>query len=351
MFFCNQPWEQFHVHIGGGVWFCCMRPSKTQRVNYNEIEKTDFREIINNDEVVKLRDSFAKGIVPAFCKGCMMLHDFESFEDFAEKYDLQCYCKVDTEGNVDYTQLRSLKESYFELTTHCNFKCAYCLHSTLAFSERIDSISGDVFFAIVDRMVKELQLEKISMTGIGEFTLHPQWRQIIDKLKDCYPEIEFHMFSNFGRHLKPEELETLQKIDRLNVSIDTQDADLFKRLRSGDFNTVIDNLRRFRQSASHEGKRTAVCVAAVVCDKNLLKLEKLVDFLHEENLCDEITLTPMTLLAPVANMLDIFPISTKFKTPEESEIVRNVLATLYEKCKQYQIELSWSGDLQNYYRV
>ena len=349
MLICNQPWEQLHVHLGGGVWFCCMRPSKTQRINYEALEKTDFLDIINSDEVVKLRDTFMHEEVPAFCRGCMMLRKFDNFESFAKAYHLEQYCAKTQDGSVDFTRLRSLKESYFELTTKCNFKCAYCLHSTPAFRDRISTISENVFFDTVEYMVKDLHLERISTTGIGEFTTMPNWQHIIDELTERYPMVELSMFSNFGRRLSDEELQTLLKVKQLNVSLDTVDAELFRRLRSGNIDVVIDNLRRLRQCAAQVGTNTTVSIASVVCDKNIFCLDQLVDFLAAEHLCEEITLTPMTLPASAANMLDIFPISMKFRFENDINKVRRTLEALEQQCKNYGIALSWSGDLQNYY--
>ena len=51
----------------------------------------------------------------------------------------------------------------------------------------------------------------------------------------------------------------------------------------------------------------------------------------------------------LANMLDIFPISMKFKFENDINKVRNTLEALEQQCKSYGIALSWSGDLQNYY--
>nr|WP_297934968.1 SPASM domain-containing protein [uncultured Lachnoclostridium sp.] len=32
---CSQPWKQLHIHNNGGVWFCCMKPSRTQRIQFD----------------------------------------------------------------------------------------------------------------------------------------------------------------------------------------------------------------------------------------------------------------------------------------------------------------------------
>lgn len=347
---CLQPWLQLHIHLSGNIWFCCMKPSRTQKINLERIEEVDFLDTINCNEVVTLRETFLSGIVPAFCKGCMMLHDYSSLEEFKEELvKEQCQIQSDVASeNLKY--LTGIKEVFFEFTTKCNYKCVYCLHSTGAFQSRIASIDTSKFYEILKSLVKQAGIGRLSTTGIGEFTLLSDWEDIINMVSEKYPELQLTMFSNFGKKLTDEELLTMTKLENINISMDTSDKELFQELRSGNLDIVLDNLSRFRKISRLTGANTTVTIACVVNDRIFYRLEELLDFLAADDLCDAMTLTPMTLPKPACSALNIYPMTAETGT-EKYLGIGKYLKDLYHKGRENRIDITWSGDLLDFYRV
>lgn len=344
---CLQPWKQLHIHLSGNVWFCCMKPSRTQKIDMENMDKINLMDMINCDEVVKLREAFINEKVPAFCKGCMMLHDYDSIEEFKETL-IKEECSIDPECDVEQLKyLKGTREVFFEFTTKCNFKCIYCLHSTSAFSNRIKTIEVEKFYQILNELVSQLGITELSTTGIGEFTLIPYWTNIVNTIVEKYPQIQLTMFSNFGRKLSDFEIETMTKLKNVNVSMDTNDKELFKLLRSGDVDVVVDNLKRLKMAIENNETKTTITIASVVNDKVFYNMDELLEFLINEKLCDAMTLTPMTLPKVACTALDIYPIKAEEGTAEYTKI-KDTLKNIYEKGKKANIGITWSGDLQDF---
>ena len=136
------------------------------------------------------------------------------------------------------------------VTDRCNFRCVYCMSEDMKFLPKKDLLSLEELDRLCSAFIRK-GVKKLRLTG-GE----PLVRRDIMTL-----------IRNLGRHLKSGDLEELtlttngsqlapfatQLIDygvrRINVSLDTMNADNFKELtRRGDFDQVIKGLDAARDA-------------------------------------------------------------------------------------------------------
>ncbi|HAU86672.1 MAG TPA: hypothetical protein DCW90_14640 [Lachnospiraceae bacterium] len=246
------------------------------------------------------------------------------------------------------SKVSRIEELYIEFTTRCNLKCVYCLHSTSAYKERIKDLNPEEFYHTLDILMKELDVRGISTTGIGEFTLMKNWRNIIQYIQEIYPYVTISLFSNFARKLSDEEIDTLTKVKRINISMDTVDPELFHFLRSGDVSILLDNIHHLNERCKITESKLYRTIASVVNSRNIDYLEELLDYIIENKIADELMLTPMTLPLPAAKLLDVYPVSIYFNE-EKADYIAFLLKKLHEKGKKNGIKVSWSGDLQDFY--
>jgi hypothetical protein len=116
----------------------------------------------------------------------------------------------------------------FALTSNCNLRCTYCAVS-------LPSYVGSNF-------------ELVQVSGHGETTILPNWaahcRHFLDR------GIAVCITSNFSNVFSDEEIDVLARMKFINVSIDTVDRELLKRLRRKvDLKTILYNMQNVRLRA------------------------------------------------------------------------------------------------------
>lgn len=91
-----------------------------------------------------------------------------------------------------------------EVTTHCNLRCKYCpspkLHQPQFRGVAATHMPLDIFAAALAHAVHYETLGtqgELSITGIGETLLHPQWREMIAMAREALPN-NFISFSTNG---------------------------------------------------------------------------------------------------------------------------------------------------------
>ena len=70
--FCSLPWVGIHAWPDGSVFPCCMYNSKVPIGNLNQ---HNIEEILNNEEITKLRQELLDGKQPLGCKRCYELEE------------------------------------------------------------------------------------------------------------------------------------------------------------------------------------------------------------------------------------------------------------------------------------
>lgn len=139
---------------------------------------------------------------------------------------------------VDYVRL--------SVTDRCDFRCVYCMAEEMTFLPRQQILSLEEI-ARVARAFVSLGTEKIRLTG-GEPLVR---RDILELVKEIgsYNLRDFAMTTN-GSQL-PTMAEPLRKagLKRLNISLDSLDADKFHRItRTGRLSQVLDGIDAARDA-------------------------------------------------------------------------------------------------------
>ena len=145
------------------------------------------------------------------------------------------------------THNRSLRDLRVSVTDRCNFRCSYCMPKELfgrdhPFLPREELLSFEEITRIV-RTFKELGVRKVRLTG-GEPLLRKQVERLVDTLADI-PELELSMTTNAS--LLPQKAQQLKSagLDRISVSLDSLDDDVFKRMNDVDVpvKVVLEGIR------------------------------------------------------------------------------------------------------------
>ena len=134
---------------------------------------------------------------------------------------------IDTYGRVA-TDLR------VSLTDRCNLRCTYCMpEEGLQWLAKPDLLTDDEIVRLIDIAVTSLGIEEVRFTG-GEPLLRPGLVGIVERVAALEPRPQMSLTTN-GIGLK-RTAAALKKagLDRVNVSLDTLDPELFRTLTRRD---------------------------------------------------------------------------------------------------------------------
>lgn len=170
---------------------------------------------------------------------------------------------------IDYLRL--------SLTDRCDFRCVYCMAEDMEFLPRAQVLSLEECETLVETFV-QLGIKKVRLTG-GEPLIRNGVVELVRRLKQI-PGLEELLLTTNGSRL--EELAPTLKaagLDRINVSLDTLDADRFKALsRTGKLEKVLAGL----QAAKAAGFERIKLNSVILKNRNADELENLVEFALRE---------------------------------------------------------------------
>jgi cyclic pyranopterin phosphate synthase len=166
---------------------------------------------------------------------------------------------------------RPIKDLRVSVTDRCNFRCSYCM--PLDEYEWIDKKEILTFEEItrLARLFVALGVEKIRLTG-GEPLVRQDLPSLIEKLSAVEGLRDLCLTTNGA--LLAERIDALRQagLRRINISIDTLDADKFKRMtKRGDLTKVLDGIFAAKRTGLAPIKLNAV-VERGVNDADILPL-------------------------------------------------------------------------------
>jgi cyclic pyranopterin phosphate synthase len=157
---------------------------------------------------------------------------------------------------------RDIRYLRISLTDRCNMRCVYCMPEEMRFALRDELLTADEILAVA-RAARDLGFDKIRLTG-GEPTVRPELVDIVRGISS----LGFRAISMTTNGLRLDELARPLKeagLERVNVSVDTLDADKFHRItRWGILETVLAGIR----AAEKVGLTPIKINAVVVRDYN-----------------------------------------------------------------------------------
>ncbi|HME60622.1 MAG TPA: GTP 3',8-cyclase MoaA [Candidatus Binatia bacterium] len=169
------------------------------------------------------------------------------------------------------TYNRPIKDLRISVTDRCNFRCTYCM--PLDEYEWINKKEVLTFEEIerLTRLFVELGVDKVRLTG-GEPLVRQDLPLLIEKLSAVNGLEDLCLTTNGA--LLAERVDALKRagLRRVNISIDTLDADKFKRMtKRGDLNKVLEGIFAAKRSGLAPIKLNAV-VERGVNDDDILPL-------------------------------------------------------------------------------
>ncbi len=173
-------------------------------------------------------------------------------------------------SHVDPLRAR-LNTIAIEVTSKCNLRCSYC-HKADDVLEAMPGANDDMTDEMIDdlyRYCKETGIRNVTLSLGGETTMSAGWYARIAQFLDD-PEMETHMVSNFVRLLDDDDLEALTKFNALQISFDSSELEMVRRLRSrADLRTITYNLVRLRQKGRELGRCPYLLVNCTLCRDNI----------------------------------------------------------------------------------
>jgi pyrroloquinoline quinone biosynthesis protein E len=172
-------------------------------------------------------------------------------------------------------RLPSPIEMLLTLTSRCNLKCIYCFNNSG--DAHIDELTTREWLDLIAQ-ADEIGVKKVHLTG-GEPMLHLGAVAIIKELKRRGMLIE--LATNGTLHYTDEVL-TLLNHERVDISLDTADADLYMRLTGRPyFEQVVNAIKRFVSAG------VAVSIKTCITSLNgtgIDRLYALLSGLHVDNI-------------------------------------------------------------------
>ncbi len=136
-------------------------------------------------------------------------------------------------------QFRNLRLS---LTAACNYACTYCVPDGKRLQAAASELEADEMVRAVRLLMDTAGIDKLRITG-GEPLLSPKF----DALLPAVMQLGLADVSlTTNGQLLPRKMDLIAAagLERMNVSLDTLDADKFRDIaRSGDLDTVLDGIR------------------------------------------------------------------------------------------------------------
>jgi MoaA/NifB/PqqE/SkfB family radical SAM enzyme len=198
--------------------------------------------------------------------------------------------------HVDLLRAR-LHSVAIEVTSKCNLRCSYCHKADHvleampgANDDMTDEMIGDLY-----RYCKETGVRNVTLSLGGETTMSAGWYERIAQFLDD-PEMETHMVSNFVRPLGDNDLEALTRFSALQISFDSSELEMVRRLRSkADLRTITYNLVRLRQKGRELGRCPYLVVNCTLCRDNIGHVGRLAGFCRELGV-DQLLLTEVMVI-------------------------------------------------------
>ncbi|MEJ8552664.1 radical SAM protein [Tepidibacter sp. Z1-5] len=332
---CLDPWSNVMIYANGDIALCCAASSIDNIYKYN-LEDLDLNKILNSDKVFEYRNSLLTGKLKESCKNCTH-RNMVSIKKLKEEIDRR-YMNNKQEDEGD----NSTEHAFIEITPKCNFRCIYCSHSNKQFR-----IGQDMEYTVLDKVVDQLvkrNIKGLTMNGYGETTTYRGWHKVCNNIMSKIPEIKLNLISNFGKEFNEDEIDTLSRFNRISISCDTCNPNLYKKLRKGGkLESLISNIEKIKsRSLEKKRKRPYLAFSCVVSNLNINELIDFVNFGIEIGI-DAFEFCNLVIVHGSTGEKELCKISDL--TDAEKLRARDTLLKVKEKLNKNKKGCYFSGDL------
>lgn len=158
-----------------------------------------------------------------------------------------------------------------EFTSRCNLKCPFCTVS------HPDYRGGDNSLDIEELIpkLKERRVKRVEINNHGETTIINGWEKVAEKILGSGFEVS--ITSNLAKSFSDEEIRMLANMT-VYLSIDTVDADLFRKLRLGArLERVLENVTRIQSRKKELNITRPLGWRTILCDATYSGVLELID--------------------------------------------------------------------------
>ena len=144
-------------------------------------------------------------------------------------------------------QGRRFRKLRLSLTAACNYACTYCVPDGRKLQKAADELSAEEMLQAVTLLTEAAGIEKLHVTG-GEPLVSPKFDELLPAFMQL-PLKDVCVTTNGQLLARKAALIVRAGLRRVNVSLDTLDADAFRAIaRSGDLHTVLLGIERMLEA-------------------------------------------------------------------------------------------------------
>ncbi|MFX1392325.1 MAG: radical SAM protein [Promethearchaeota archaeon] len=275
-FFCTKPWTSFEINDHkGNIKPCCWSVFSCGNINNSSIE-----DIWNNLAYQDMRKFMIKGQLDAICAiDC----PYRVGEHQDIKYP-KPFSEIFTKNKL--LQLKEIKEKEIILKSkptimsivpsiECNRHCSIC------YLNHNDSVElPSEIFSIIESYFPVLQ--ELWIVG-GEPLISKRCLNLIETIdNDLYPDLHLGLITN-GTCISKEVFTLLNKvkISWILVSIDAAKESTYRKIRGGNLNNIIDNVKILKSIRDKQKKPWNLKIGFIIMKSNIDELFKFVDLAVE----------------------------------------------------------------------
>lgn len=258
---CLDPWLNAEFTVEGALKPCC---------NYfRGVDLDDGDEVASAHNAPlfrELRHRLLTGDLSPECKRCHIREIVPTEQLIGEVYPRLGDGAHLLEGG-------KLETVRVDVTQECNLRCVYCALSVEG-AEPGRHMTGDNLAKVARLVAASPGLTDVGVNGHGETTHHPQWREFCDALIAMGAPLS--VITNLGRRYSEAEIDTLSRFTLIQVSLDTADEDLLRRVRRKvDLSRILTNITKIRLRALLTARRAPVfAFSCGLYDKSIPRLEE-----------------------------------------------------------------------------
>lgn len=279
---CPMPFTRMEIH-GDSHFVPCCSPWLTEEYHSMAEEAQD---PWNSDQAQKLRASILDGNY-RYCRRdlCHTLYtNFDELEDFSQEQN-EFHLSLETVAAIKKGEeiIPNPSALTFLADARCNLACGSCR------SEMIHTLSPE---AEMRRSEGEKQLKKHStglhrlrLAGDGEALFSPYLRSVIQGLNPIdFPFLQIVELHTNGLLLTEKNLNSLlpgsNYLNRILLSIDAGDPQTYAKVRGGDWQKLMENLRWVAQEKA-KGRFESLVLMFVYRAENFLSMKSMASIAKE----------------------------------------------------------------------
>src|SRR5262245_20668731 len=293
---CLDPWNYLEISARGEVRPCC---------NFDSIGRLgsasrDTSGLRNTDAFRALRESLLSGNLQSPCQRC---HIRSTIPVATLKRRLDpAVRQLPSSDPLDPLPIANVR---IDINEKCNLRCDYCAVSSPSYAGV--EMEEELFDRIVPLLANESRA-MVHVNGHGETTFHPKWVAWCQRIVEAGHRP--YIITNLAKHYTDAELEMLAEFMFIQVSLDSDDSEMMKRIRKAvQVEKVFETIQRIREVAARRASphMPRFSMSIGVYDPSIWTLERFVRRLVDVNISaitfwDLVEYPHQTLVTPLSRL-------------------------------------------------